>query len=34
MIAYLNDILIFLVTLKEHVNHVIKVLKKFDKAEL
>ena len=34
VIAYLDDILIFSATLKEHVNHIIKILKKFDKVEL
>ena len=34
MIAYLDDILIFSATLEEHVNHVMKILEKFDKAEL
>ena len=34
MIAYLDDILIFLDMLKEHVNHIIKVLKRFKQAQL
>ena len=29
MIVYLNDILIFLDTLEEHINHIMKILKRF-----
>ena len=34
VIAYLDDILIFLITLNKHIDHVTKVLEKFDKAKL
>ena len=33
-IAYLDDILIFLDMLEEHINHITKILKKFEQAQL
>jgi hypothetical protein len=34
VIAYLNDIMIYLITLKEHVQHVSQVLKCLNKRDL
>ena len=34
MIAYLDDILIFLDMLKEHISHITKTLKRFEQAKL
>ena len=33
-IAYLDDILIFLDTLKKHINHVMKILERFEQTKL